>query len=885
MATFTFLFTDIEGSTQMWEKHPEAMQATLERHDALLRQAIEAAGGQVFKTVGDAFCAVFTNPASALFAAVASQHALYAKDWGEMPVRMRIGLHCGPAQQRDADYFGPTLNRVARLMSAGHGGQILLSGAMCAALGDAHLVLQNEQVDLLDLGEHYLKDLIQPEHIFQVCVPGLAQTFPALRTLNAHYHNLPLQLTSFIGRQTELDGLKTRLASQRLLTLTGPGGTGKTRLALQAAAEIIEQFPDGICWVELAPVTNPTLTAQTVAKALGFQENPIRPVLEHLADYLRDKHLLLILDNCEHLLQNCADLADYVLRACQYVHILASSREPLGIDGENIVRVSSLQLPAAQLISEQSTSLSELAQAEAVRLFVDRACAVQANFELTQANVFDVLHICQRLDGIPLAIELAAARVRSLTPEQLIKRLDDRFRLLTGGSRTALPRQRTLAALIDWSYDLLSPDEQDAFSSLGIFSGGFALEAAEAVIGDSAIPVVDRIDSLFNKSLVAVDLNSPQPRYYLLETIRQYAQEKLFASGNGETIGLRHFDYFLALARQAAEDVNGSQQIFWLKRIKAEYDNLRAALAWAIERQPHSGLEMAAALWVFWDIHGYFAEGLHWLKEFIHRCEKPDFSSSSDDAVRAQALLAAAFLSTRCTEMQNSEDYCLQAKSLASAISDRRILAEIAVFSGLVAFMRDNEAQAVQYWEESLALSQELHDDLLTGQITGYIAYLAMQRNDYLHSVELYEQSLALFQRIQNPREIAGVFYNLAEVALLQKDYASALSYAAQSMTLYQDLEDVHGLATLQRIQAQALHQQGDLFEAMRLCDQSLQGFQKLGDRSCAAQVYLARGALCQNLDQPQNAAGDFVQALERFRMAQDKLGMKRAQELLDSIT
>ncbi|MEW5870616.1 MAG: adenylate/guanylate cyclase domain-containing protein [Chloroflexota bacterium] len=883
MQAYTFLFTDIEGSTQLWEKHPQAMQAALERHDSLLRQAIQAAGGQVFKTVGDAFCAVFIDPAAALVSAIAAQRALGNEDWGETPVRVRIGLHYGPAQSRDADYFGPTLNRTARLMSAGHGGQILCSGALQNALGN-HPMLTTGQVKLFDLGEHRLKDLIQPEHIFQVCAPGLAESFPPLHTLDSYYHNLPYQLNSFVGRQKELEDLKTRLRSQRLITLTGPGGTGKTRLALQAAAEVIDQFADGVCWVELAPLTDPGMVNQTVAKALGLQENPGRALLEQFSEYLRNKRLLLILDNCEHVLQNCAELADHLLRSCQHVQLLASSREPLGINGEAILRVPSLHVTVLGAVQGQTPTLAELAQVEAIRLFVDRASAVQSSFELNENNLRDVLRICQRLDGIPLAIELAAARVRSLTSAQLVERLDDRFRLLTGGSRTALPRQRTLAALIDWSYDLLSPGEQEAFYSLGVFSGGFTLEAAEAVIAGSNTPTVDLVDSLFNKSLLAADLNPAQARYYLLETIRQYAQEKLFASGRGEAIGSRHFDHFLALARQAAEGVNGPQQITWLKRIKAEYDNLRAALAWAAERQPHKGLELAAALWMFWDIHGYFVEGLNWLKEFIQRCKNLGAADAPDNAVRLRALLAAAFLSTRCTEMQSSEEYYTQAKSLAAALGARHSLAEMTEFAGLIAFMRGNLEQAAEHWKEGLSISQELHDELLTGQITGFIAYLAMQHGNHQQANKLYGQSLALFQNLQNPREIAGAFYNLAEVALLQKDHASALSYAAQSLGLYQDLEDAHGIATMQRVQAQALHQQGSPLEAMGLCNQSLQGFLKMGDRNCAAQVYLARGAASLALGQNQNAAEDFAQALELFRAAQDTMGVEKAQQFLNSV-
>ncbi|HZO88686.1 MAG TPA: adenylate/guanylate cyclase domain-containing protein, partial [Chthonomonadaceae bacterium] len=460
--TLTFLFTDIEGSTRLWEQHPEAMRSALARHDVLLQEAIEQHSGHVFKTIGDAFCAAFDAAPSALAAALSAQRALASEDW-QAPIRLRVrmALHTGAAEARGGDYFGPPLNRVARMLAAGHGGQVLLSQAACDLLGDA----LPEGVSLRDLGRHRLRDLQQSEHLYQLLHPNLPADFPPLRSLEAFAHNLPVQLTSFIGREKEMEEIKRLLSTAHLLTLTGSGGCGKTRLALQVAADRVEEYADGVWLVELAAIADLGLVPQTVAVALGVSEEPNRPLGETLANYLRPKSLLLVLDNCEHLLTACAQLADTLLRTCPKVRILASSREGLGLLGEALYHVPSLSLPDEKRLP----TLEQLSQYEAVRLFVERAVLSRPDFAVTAQNAASVVQICSRLDGIPLAIELAAARARALAVEQLAQRLDDRFRLLTGGSRTALPRQQTLRALIDWSYDLLSEAERTLLRRLSVF--------------------------------------------------------------------------------------------------------------------------------------------------------------------------------------------------------------------------------------------------------------------------------------------------------------------------------------------------------------------------------------------------------------------------------
>ena len=491
--TVTFLFTDIEGSTRLWEEQPESMTDALARHDRILRSAIEEQNGYVFTTAGDAFAAAFVLPRDAAEASLQAQRALSSSD-GLDELRVRMALHVGAAEERDGDYFGPTLNRCARILAAGHGGQILASLAIEQVAGDD----LPEGVTLTDLGEHRLKDLSRPERIFQLDHPDQRTDFPSLLSLDALPNNLPVQLTTFVGRDQQLQELVHLVREHRLLTLTGVGGSGKTRLATQAAADVIDDFPDGAWMIELAPVADTQLVPQAVASGLGVSAGTVgaqaRSTIEAVADFLAPRRLLLILDNCEHLLDAAARLTDRLLARAPGLHIVATSREGLGIGGERI-----WQTPSLDVGDEWDTDQewSEQANWEAVRLFAERSMDVQPAFELTEATVPRVVDICRRLDGMPLAIELAAARTRMLSVDQINERLDDRFRLLTGGSRTALPRQQTLLATVEWSYDLLSDAETLLFDRLAAFRGGFTLEAAEAVCSGEGLGNGHRIRTRF----------------------------------------------------------------------------------------------------------------------------------------------------------------------------------------------------------------------------------------------------------------------------------------------------------------------------------------------------------------------------------------------------
>jgi predicted ATPase/class 3 adenylate cyclase len=565
--TVTFVFTDIEGSTTLWDNAPEDMRAALERHDAILNGAIAANGGRVFSTGGDGLAAVFARSIDAIAAAAQAQAALTAEAWPDnAPVRARIAVHTGEAVERDGDYFGPAVNRAARLMGLGHGGQVLVSHATEQLVQASMPTSMPKGLDLLDLGEHRLRDLSRPERIYQLCAPGCAIRFPPLRSLDAARTNLPVQLTSFIGRDEDVKLVGALLSEHRVVTLTGVGGVGKTRLALQVAAEELDAFPDGVWLVELAPLGEPSRVVEALAAALSVQPAPGKTIEQMIIDAVRTREVLLVLDNCEHLLDEIRRVVEVVLQSSRSLVVLTTSREPLGAHGEHVV-------PLRSLNSESS-----------VQLFAERAVAVDASFTPGDTDRGLVAHLCRRLDGIPLAIELAAARVRMFSPAELAERLDQRFRLLTGG-RGAVERHHTLRAAIDWSYDMLATGERAVFDRMSVFWGGCTLAALQAVCSDDHIDeveVVEAVSSLIDKSLVAADRSDRATRYQQLETVRQYAEERLSTSGEADVVRERHARYFAAFARDAGRGLWSGDEVAWAQRVEADLDNIRAAVSWAV---------------------------------------------------------------------------------------------------------------------------------------------------------------------------------------------------------------------------------------------------------------------------------------------------------------
>src|SRR5450432_859915 len=578
--------TDIAGSTRLWEEQRDAMVHALAAHDALLRTAVEEAGGTVFKTTGDGLLAAFERPGAALRAAVTGQRALQDHAWPTTtPLLVRMAIHAGDAEVRHDDYFGPSLNRVARVLAIGHGGQVLVSSAAAALVADD----LPAGATLLDRGEHHLKDLARPEHVYQLAAPGLTADFPPLRSGAAPPTNLPADLTTFIGRGREAAEIRDLLRAHRFATLVGVGGTGKTRLMLHVAGELSSRHHDGAWLVELAPLREPDLVASEVARALGVQVAPAQPTIAAVTDFLRNKDLLLLLDNCEHLIEAAADLVEHLLASCRTLHVLATSREALGVPGEAAYPVPSLALPETL----DHVDPEAIAATEAVSLFVERATTTLPSFRLDASNAASVVEICRRLDGIPLALELAAARANVLSAAEIAQGLGDRFRLLTGGRRTAVPRQQTLQALIDWSWDLLTEADQQLLRRLSVFTGGWALDAAAGVVGDADDPAgspggvarletLDGLSRLVDRSLVVV-IHADTTRYGMLETIRQYANDRLIASGEVAALRSRHLAWFRRLAAEAQTGIAGREMVAWLGRLAADLDNLRTALDWALE--------------------------------------------------------------------------------------------------------------------------------------------------------------------------------------------------------------------------------------------------------------------------------------------------------------
>jgi predicted ATPase/class 3 adenylate cyclase len=773
--TVTFLFTDIEGSTRLWERNPEAMQQALARHDEILRDVIEQHGGYDFKTVGDAFCCAFSTASDALEAALVAQRALLGAKWGDTgPLRVRMTLHTGATEERDGDYFGPPLNRVARLLSAGHGGQVLLSAAAQEMVRDQ----LPAGTGLRDLGELRLKDLFRPERVFQLVASDLPSEFPPLRTLDYYRNNLPIQPTPLVGREKEVAEVCEWLSRPevRLLTLTGAGGTGKTRLALQAAAELTEEFEEGVFFVSLAAISDPELVVGAVAGTLGVKEMGGRPVLETLTDYLREKQLLLILDNFEQVLE-AAPIVSELLSAAPNLKVLATSRIPLRLYGEHEYSVPSLALPDLQ----RAPSGERLTQYEAVRLFIERAQAAKADFSVTNDNALAVAQICHRLDGLPLAIELAAARIKLLTPQAMLARLGNRLKLLTGGARDLPERQRTLRATLEWSHALLEWDERALFGRLSVFARGRTLEAIEAVCdpeGDLAVEVLDGVGSLVDKSLLRQEEGvGGEPRFVMLETVHEFAREKLEESGEGEKVRRRHAAFFLAFAEGVEPRLWGPEDTMWLHRLEAELDNMREALSWALERgEAELGLRLAAALWRFWEARGYYDEGRRWLEDAL---EKKGRASAS---VRAKALMAVAWLAHAQVDVDRAEAAAQEGLKLSDEVEiGSSLAASFRILLGIAARIRGDYERAKDLVKESLKLSQEAHDKL---GIAHALLELGNASDSWYEAKEFYEEAITLCREVGYAVRLADILGSLGYISLLEGDYARAVELNEEAAAL-----------------------------------------------------------------------------------------------------
>ena len=850
--TVTFLFTDIEGSARLWDEHPEEMRTALARHETILQQAVGAQGGCVFKMMGDQFCVAFARATDALTAALEAQRALQAEPWPVGPLRVRMALHTGEAEERGGDYFGPPLNRCSRVLTAGHGGQVLLSRT------SAHIVREAlpPGVQLKPLGEHRLRDLTQPEDIFQLLHPDLPSEFPPLRSLAAFTHNLPVQLTSFVGREKELEEVKGLLRTTRLLTLTGTGGAGKTRLALQAGADLLDEYADGVWLVDLAALSDPSLVPQAVLSALGLREEPQRSLTDTLFDALRPKRALLILDNCEHLVEACAHLAEGLLRACPKLRILATSRQDLTAEGEVLWRVPSLALPDRE--SQKVLLWEQLTQYGAVQLFIERAIAARPGFSVTNENAPAVAEICWRLDGIPLAVELAAARVNVLSPEQIEARLDDRFRLLTGGRRTALPRQQTLQAAVEWSYDLLSEQERRLFDRLSVFTGSFGLEAAEAVgLGDDleSWEVLDRLAGLVAKSLVAAEAGGEATRYRLLETLRAYGLERLDERGEAAVVRRRHGRFVIAFAEQAKPYLRGPDQARWLARLEAEHDNLRAALAWGLQEDVASGFALLSALFQFWIVGCHWSEGRRWADEYLARAEE------APAELRADALVGASALALYQSDCAQAEALAEEALRLSREIGYHLSVARALSNLGNAAARQGRHDVARSRHEEGLSIGREIGDRLGVAVSLLNLGWVADLQGDPGLARTYAEECLEALGALDRGPVRAQALNNLGNLVAREGHHDEARAMYEESLALWREMGDDWGSAQILMNLGLLVEGQGDLARARSLHEETLATMRRLGARRDTA-------IALRNLAGVMQEEGDHAEAATRYAEA-----------------
>ena len=803
--TVTFLFTDIEGSTRLLQQVGDQYAEVLSGYREILRSTATSYGGQEIDSPGDACFFAFSRVSDAVAAAVDAQRALGTHAWPQGTVaRSRMGIHTGQPTAREGDYVGIDVHRAARICDAGHGGQILISDATRIVLEQA---LPNG-VTLKSLGEYRLKDLLRPERLFQVLHRDLLETFPPLRTLDAHPNNLPPQPTAFIGREKELTRTRAALLDEgvRLLTLTGAGGIGKTRLALQLAAEVIHQFRHGAFFVPLAHITDPRMIVPSIAQVLGVNEAPGRPLLYNLQEYLQDRHTLLVLDNLEQVAE-AASVVDHLLGASPDLRIVATSRERLRLSWEREFPVPVLEIP-----ERRKDTLDSVSRNPAVALFVSRCRFVQPEFAVSPDNVEAVVAICIRLEGLPLAIELAAARIKILTPEEIARRLDDQSRLLRGGPRDAPQRHQSLQAAISWSYELLTPDERRLFRSLSVFRGGFALESAEAVGSGDALDILDGLTSLVDKSLLRrVTGPDRSARFLMLETIREYGVEQLAAAGELDGARMRHAGHLAALSEQAEGALGTAEEEGWLHRLWQDTENLRSALDWSLRSSGHTSAQLGCGLGWFFYLHGHLTEGRVRLEQILHA------ASDVDDLLRARVVLPAGVLAWSLGEWDQARTWLERSRELFRLHGDAKREAMATAFVGHVARSTGEFEEASTRYQTALGIYRGLGNEWGIAWALFDLGLAARDRGNDDEALALHEQSLALFRKQGYRWGTAWALWNLGVLAHRRGDDVRARDRFAESLTLYRGLDDRRGIAQSLEGLAAVIFVAGRLREAVRV--------------------------------------------------------------------
>jgi predicted ATPase/class 3 adenylate cyclase len=827
--TVTFVFTDIEGSTDLVTRLGEGYREVLEAHHRVLREAFSARGGVEVSTEGDAFFVVFAAAPDAVAAAVDAQRSIAETSWPEgASVKVRIGIHTGEAVLGADDYIGVDVHRAARIMSAGHGGQIVVS-APVHALTERGV---SNDISFRDLGEHRLRDLPEPERLYQIVAPGLSEQFPALRSVDARPNNIPASLTTFVGRRRELAEIRNALRTAPMVTLTGPGGAGKTRLSLQVARELLPDHEDGAFFVPLASINDPSLVLSSVVEALGLQASG-SSALDQLLDHLRDRRLLLVLDNLEQVVDAADQIASLVAR-CEGLRILGTSREPLGIEGEREYPVPPLELPDP----EHLPGLERFGRYEAVALFVERATSVSPRFTVTNDNAPAVAEVCARLDGLPLAIELAAARVKILSPQEILRRLEDSLGFLTGGGRDRSDRQRTLRGAIAWSFDLLEEGDRSLFAALAVFSRGFRLEAAEAVCaGTQDGDILDGVASLVNKSLLRqIESASGESRFLMLETIREFASERLEELDDVEAIRERHARYFLEVAQRAAPELFGAEQARWLSVLAADHDNFRAALTWAEERgEVELAWRLAGTLWRFWQMRGHLREA----------------------ADRFRTLLALP---------PGDADVTARAEALEGA-------------GGIFYWMADWDP-AADYYRECLEVRRALGDPKGIADAAYNLSFLYTVPpepwRDVTRARPLLQEALDAYRALDDRRGIANVQWALSNNHLVSEEWREAADAAAEALELFEQLGDRFGAAWAAHSVGLNLIPLGELESSRHHLHRAMSMFSEAGDVTGIGLVLYDFSALAAT-------EKEFERAI-RLRAAADRIERESGQAMVSNM-